>query len=132
MITVSVLSKPIKNIASLCSRPGGFLLGNLLSLVIPSASNLAIILLATLSCIEKSRNESTYCWSSDCDYGYCYADRLVPIIAIANELAKYPEFAGLTVSQYVFAYHAIIQSQRYSLWLLHITFGKSLKGVMRQ
>ena len=48
-VTVSVLTKPIKHIKSAYILvPVVFLLGNLLSLVIPSASNLAIILLATL------------------------------------------------------------------------------------
>ena len=48
-VTVSVLAKPIAHIKSpYILVPITFLLGNLLSLVIPSASNLAIILMATL------------------------------------------------------------------------------------
>ena len=47
--TVNVLTKPLKHVkSSYFLVPVVFLLGNLLSLVIPSASNLAIILLATL------------------------------------------------------------------------------------
>ena len=49
-VTVNVLTKPIAKIKSVYILvPIVFLLGNLLSLVIPSASNLAVILLATLS-----------------------------------------------------------------------------------
>ena len=48
-VTVNVLTKPLKHVkSSYFLVPVVFLLGNLLSLVIPSASNLAIILLATL------------------------------------------------------------------------------------
>lgn len=48
-VTVNVLTKPIAKIKSVYILvPIVFLLGNLLSLVIPSASNLAVILLATL------------------------------------------------------------------------------------
>ena len=48
-VTVSILTKPIGKIKSVYILvPAVFLLGNILSLVIPSASNLAIILLATL------------------------------------------------------------------------------------
>ncbi|WP_246314537.1 hypothetical protein [Paenibacillus foliorum] len=48
-VTVSALTKPISKIKSVYILvPVVFLIGNVLSLVIPSASNLAIILLATL------------------------------------------------------------------------------------
>ena len=48
-VTVNVLTSPLKHVkSSYFLVPVVFLLGNLLSLVIPSASNLAIILLATL------------------------------------------------------------------------------------
>ena len=48
-VTVDTLTKPLKNIKSVYILvPIVFLIGNLLSLVIPSASNLAVILLATL------------------------------------------------------------------------------------
>lgn len=48
-VTVNTLTKPLKNIKSVYVLvPIVFLIGNLLSLVIPSASNLAVILLATL------------------------------------------------------------------------------------
>lgn len=48
-VTVHALTKPIAKIRSVYILiPIVFLIGNLLSLVIPSASNLAIILLATL------------------------------------------------------------------------------------
>lgn len=110
-ITVSVLSRPIKNIRSpYVLVPVVFLLGNLLSLVIPSASNLAIILLATLYPVLRKAGMSPL--TAGAVIATTATVMPTPLgsdnVAIANELAKYPEFAGLTVSQYVFGYHAIV------------------------
>ena len=63
-VTVSVLTKPIGHIKSVYILvPVVFLLGNLLSLVIPSASNLAIILLATLFPVMVKSNCSPLSWT---------------------------------------------------------------------
>ncbi len=58
-VTVHALTKPITKIKSIyLLAPIVFLIGNLLSLVIPSASNLAIILLATLYPVLRSAGMS--------------------------------------------------------------------------
>lgn len=86
-VTVNVLTKPIAKIKSVYILvPIVFLLGNLLSLVIPSASNLAVILLATLYPILIKAGMSS----------------------LTAELANTTEFAGLTATDYVFKYHAIV------------------------
>lgn len=110
-VTVSVLTKPIGKIKSVYFLvPIVFLLGNLLSLVIPSASNLAIILLATLFPVLKGAGMSTL--TAAAIIATTATVMPTPLgsdnVAIAQEFAKYPEFAGLTVSDYVFKYHAIV------------------------
>ncbi len=110
-VTVSVLTKPIGKIKSVYILvPVVFLIGNLLSLVIPSASNLAIILLATLYPIMIQAGMSTLTAA-----GIIATTATVmptPLgsdnVAIAAELANTAEFAGLTASDYVFRYHAIV------------------------
>lgn len=110
-VTVSVLTKPIGKIKSVYFLvPVVFLLGNLLSLVIPSASNLAIILLATLYPVMVKAGMSTLTAA-----GIIATTATVmptPLgsdnVAIAEELAKTTEFAGLTATDYVFRYHAIV------------------------
>lgn len=110
-VTVGVLTKPIKGIRSVYILvPVVFLLGNLLSLVIPSASNLAIILLATLLPVLRSANMSPLTAA-----GVIATTATVmptPLgsdnVAIAEELAKTTQFAGLTPTDYVFRYHAIV------------------------
>lgn len=110
-VTVDVLTKPISKVKSVYFLvPVVFLLGNLLSLVVPSASNLAIILLATLYPVLKRAGMSTL------SIGAVIATSatIVPTplgsdnVAIAEELAKHAAYADLTVSQYVFNYHAIV------------------------
>ncbi|MEH7385797.1 C4-dicarboxylate transporter DcuC [Bacillus sp. JJ1521] len=110
-VTVNVLTKPIASIKSVYILvPIVFLLGNLLSLVIPSASNLAIILLATLFPVLKKAGMSTLSAAAV----IATSATVIPTplggdnVAIAVELAKYPEFANLTVTDYVIRYHAII------------------------
>lgn len=110
-VTVHALTKPLKNIKSVYLMvPFVFLLGNLLSLVIPSASNLAIILLATLFPVLKATGMSTLTAA-----GIIATTATVmptPLggdnVAIATELVKYPEFANLTVTDYVFNHHALV------------------------
>ncbi|MCT1902896.1 C4-dicarboxylate transporter DcuC [Oceanobacillus sojae] len=110
-LTVQVLTKPINKVKSVYFLvPLTFLLGNVLSLVIPSASTLAILLLATLYPVLKQAGMSTL------SIGAVIATSatIVPTplgsdnVAIAEELAKYPMFNDMTVTQYVFSYHALV------------------------
>ncbi len=110
-VTVSVLTKPIAKIKSVYILvPIVFLLGNLLSLVVPSASNLAIILLATLYPILIQAGMSTLTAAGI----IATTATIVPTplgsdnVAIAAELANTAEFAGMTATDYVFRYHAIV------------------------
>lgn len=109
--TVSVLTKPIKHIKSVYILvPVVFLLGNLLSLVIPSASNLAIILLATLYPVLREAGMSPLTAA-----GIIATTATVmptPLgsdnVAVSAELAKTAQFLGLTTTDYVFRYQAIV------------------------
>lgn len=110
-VTVSVLTKPIAKIKSVYFLvPIVFLIGNLLSLVIPSASNLAIILLATLYPVLRKAGMSALTAGAV----IATSATIVPTplgsdnVAIAEELAKHSAFANLTVTDYVFNYHAMI------------------------
>ncbi|WP_278044617.1 C4-dicarboxylate transporter DcuC [Paenibacillus solani] len=110
-VTVSALTKPISKIKSVYVLvPLVYLLGNALSLVIPSASNLAIILLATLYPILRKAGMSALTTGAV----IATSATIVPTplgsdnVAIAEELAKHASFAGLTVTDYVFKYHALI------------------------
>lgn len=110
-VTVYALTKPLKGIKSQYFLvPVVFLLGNLLSLVIPSASNLAIILLATLYPVLKKSGMSTL--TAAAVIATTATVMPTPLggdnVAIAQELSKYPEFAGLTTTEYVFRYHAVV------------------------
>lgn len=110
-VTVNVITKPVSHIkSSHILVPIVFLLGNALSLVIPSASNLAIILLATLYPVMRQAGMSTLTAAAV----IATTATIVPTplggdnVAIAQELAKYPEYADMTVTEYVFRYHAIV------------------------
>lgn len=110
-VTVSVLTKPIGKIKSVYVLvPIVFLLGNLLSLVIPSASNLAIILLATLYPILIQGGMSTMTAAGI----IATTATIIPTplgsdnVAIAAELANTAQFAGTTATDYVFKYHAMV------------------------
>ena len=107
-VTVSVLAKPIAHIKSpYILVPITFLLGNLLSLVIPSASNLAIILMATLYPVLRQAGMSLLSAAA-------VIATIMPTplgsdnVAIAAELAKTDMFSGLTASDYVFRYHVLV------------------------
>ena len=109
--TVSALAKPIAHVRSpYILVPIVFLLGNLLSLVVPSASNLAIILLATLYPVLRKSGMSALTAAAV----IATTATIMPTplgadnVAITAELAKYPMFENLTVSQYVFGYHALV------------------------
>ncbi|HHW58469.1 MAG TPA: C4-dicarboxylate transporter DcuC [Clostridia bacterium] len=108
-VTVYTLTKPLKGITSpWVLVPFVFLIGNFLSLVIPSASNLAIILLATLYPVLKRAGMSTLTAAGV----IATTATIMPTplgadnVAIAEELAKHAEFAGLTTTKYVYGYHA--------------------------
>ena len=110
-VTVNVLTKPLEKIKSpYVLVPIVFLLGNLLSLVIPSASNLAIILLATLYPVLKRAGMSTLTTAGI----IATTATIVPTplggdnIAVVAELVNSAQFADLTVIDYVTKYHAII------------------------
>ena len=110
-VTVSVLAKPIAHIKSpYVLVPITFLLGNLLSLVIPSASNLAIILMATLFPVLRQAGMSLL--SAAAVIATTATIMPTPLgsdnVAIAAELAKTDMFAGLTASEYVFKYHVLV------------------------
>lgn len=110
-VTVSVLTKPIAKIKSTYVLvPVVFLLGNLLSLVVPSASNLAIILLATLyPALMKTGMSSLTAAGIIATTGTIIPTPLgSDNVAIAQELAKTAQFADLSVFDYVFRYHALV------------------------
>lgn len=103
-VTVNTLTKPLKFIKSPYTLvPIVFLLGNFLSLVIPSASNLAIILLATLYPILRKSGMTVLTAAAV----IATTATIMPTplggdnVAIAAEL-------GIPVSDYVFNYHAIV------------------------
>lgn len=110
-VTVNVLTKPLGKVTSpYVLVPIVFLLGNLLSLVIPSASNLSIILLATLYPVLKKAGMSTLAAAGV----IATTATIIPTplggdnIAVVAELVKSSQFANLTVADYVFRYHAIV------------------------
>jgi DcuC family C4-dicarboxylate transporter len=110
-LTVQMLTKPISKIKSAYVLvPIIFLVGNALSLVIPSASTLAILLLATLYPVLKKAGMSTLSIAAV----IATSATIIPTplgsdnVAVAEELAKHAAFSDLTVTQYVFSYHAII------------------------
>lgn len=110
-VTVSVLTKPISKIKSpYVLVPIVFLIGNMLSLVVPSASNLAIILLATLYPVLKKSGMSTL--TAAAVIATTATVMPTPLgadnVAIAKELAKFPAFSGITVTDYVINYHALV------------------------
>lgn len=110
-VTVHVLTKPLKGIkSSYVLVPFIFLIGNFLSLVIPSASNMAIILLATLYPVLKAAGMPTLTAAGV----IATTATIMPTplgadhVAMSEELARHPEFTGLTTIEYVYRYHAPI------------------------
>ncbi len=110
-ITVQALIRPIAGIKSTYILiPVVFLVGNFLSLVVPSASNLAIILLATIYpvMLKVGMNPLT----AGAVIATSATVMPTPLgsdnVAIAAELANTPQFAGLTASDYVFKYHVLV------------------------
>lgn len=102
--TIKLFTKPLSKIKSpYILVPFTFLFGNLLSLVVPSASMLAIILLATLypllreSGMSKLTGAAVIATTATVMPTPLGSDNVV----IAKEL-------GMSVTEYVFRYHAII------------------------
>ena len=95
-VTVSVLAKPIAHIKS--------------PYIIPSASNLAIILMATLYPVLRQAGMSLL--SAAAVIATTATIMPTPLgsdnVAIAAELAKTDMFSGLTASDYVFRYHVLV------------------------
>jgi DcuC family C4-dicarboxylate transporter len=103
-VTVATLTKPLRGIKSpYIMVPFVFLLGNLLSLVIPSASNLAIILLATMFPLLKMSGMSTL--TAAAVIATTATVMPTPLggdnVAVAKEL-------GISPADYVFRFHAIV------------------------
>lgn len=103
-VTVRALTKPLKEIKSVYILvPFVFLLGNLMSLVVPSASNLAIILLATLYPVLRAAKMSRPTAAAV----IATTATIIPTplgsdnVAIASAL-------HLSTTDYVFRYHAIV------------------------
>lgn len=110
-VTVGILTRRVSKIKSVYILvPIVFLIGNMLSLVIPSASNLAIILLATLYPIMLKTGMNSL--TAGAIIATSATVMPTPLgsdnVAIAAELAKTAEFAGLTASDYVFNYHVLV------------------------
>ncbi|WP_159648632.1 C4-dicarboxylate transporter DcuC [Erysipelothrix aquatica] len=103
-VTVNTLTKPLSIVKSpYVLVPVVFLLGNLLSLVIPSASNLAIILLATLYPVLRRSGMSTLTAAAV----IATTATVMPTPLGADNVAIAAEL-GMPVAEYVFNYHAII------------------------
>lgn len=103
-VTVNSLTKPLKGIKSpYVLVPIVFLLGNLLSLVIPSASNLSIILLATLYPVLKESGMSTLTAAAI----IATTATVMPTPLGADNVAIAAEL-GMPVAEYVFKHHAIV------------------------
>lgn len=103
-VTVNTLTKPLKGIKSpYVLVPIVFLLGNLLSLVIPSASNLSIILLATLYPVLKESGMTTLTAAAI----IATTATVMPTPLGADNVAIAAEL-GMPVAEYVFQHHAIV------------------------
>jgi DcuC family C4-dicarboxylate transporter len=110
-VTVNTLTRPLKKIkSSFVLVPLVFLMGNFLSLVVPSASNLAIILLATLYPVLKKAGMSTLTAAAV----IATTATIMPTPLGADNIAITQELIGngyaITVSDYVFKYHVVISA----------------------
>ena len=103
-VTVQALTKPISKIKSIYILiPIVFLIGNLLSLVIPSASNLAIILLATLYPVLRTAGMSRL--SAAAIIGT--SATIVPT-PLGSDNVAIASLLNVNVTDYVFRSHAIV------------------------
>ncbi|WP_073508145.1 C4-dicarboxylate transporter DcuC [Streptobacillus notomytis] len=103
-MTVRLLTKPLKKVKSVYILvPIVFLLGNLLSLVIPSASNLAIILIATLFPVLRKSGMSNLTAAAV----IATTATIMPTPLGSDNVAVAAEL-GISVESYVFGSHALI------------------------
>lgn len=103
-VTIQALTKPISKIKSVYILvPVVFLIGNLLSLVIPSASNLAIILLATLYPVLRSAGMSRLTAAAVIGT----SATIVPTPLGSDNVAIAAGF-NVGVTDYVFKSHALV------------------------
>lgn len=103
-VTVQALTKPIAKIKSIYILiPIVFLIGNLLSLVIPSASNLAIILLATLYPVLRTAGMSRL--SAAAIIGT--SATIVPT-PLGSDNVAIASLLNVNVTDYVFKSHALV------------------------
>lgn len=110
-VTVYTFTKLMRKVRSVYILvPIVFLIGHFLSLVIPSASNLAVIMLATFYPVLKRCGMSSLTASAI----IATSATIIPSpfggdnIAVVTELSKYPQFSELTVKDYLWNYHSII------------------------
>ena len=109
-VTVNSLTKPLKKIKSpYILVPLVFLLGNILSLVVPSASNLAIILLATLYPVLRKAGMTRLTAAAV----IATTATVMPTPLGADNVAMAARLSAdyaidLSAVDYVFRYHAII------------------------
>lgn len=103
-VTINALTHPLRHLKSVYLLvPIVFLLGNLLSLVIPSASNLAIILMATLFPVLKKAGMTTLTAAAV----IATTATVMPTPLGADNIAVAAEL-GISVTEYVLKYHAIV------------------------
>lgn len=107
--TVYLLLKPIRCIKSVYLLiPTVFFIGHFLSIVIPSASNLSIILLATIYPVMQKAGLSAL--SAGAVIATTATIMPTPLggdnIALVEQLQKLEHLSNLSVSEYVFNYHA--------------------------
>lgn len=103
-VTVNALTKPLKRVKSVYILvPVVFLIGNVLSLVVPSASNLAIILLATLYPVLRATGMTRLSAGAV----IATSATIVPTPLGSDNVAMAAAL-HLPVTEYVFKYHALI------------------------
>ncbi|BDR57213.1 C4-dicarboxylate transporter DcuC [Xylocopilactobacillus apis] len=103
-VTIQALTKPAKKIKSVYLLvPIVFLMGNLLSLVIPSAANLAIILLATLYPVLRAAGMSRLSAAAV----IATSATIVPTPLGSDNVAMAAQLK-MPVTEYAFRYHAIV------------------------
>uniref|UniRef100_UPI0026F15739 C4-dicarboxylate transporter DcuC n=1 Tax=Streptococcus merionis TaxID=400065 RepID=UPI0026F15739 len=120
-MTVRMLTKPLVHIKSpYILVPVVFLLGNLLSLVIPSASNLAIILIATLFPVLRKSGMSNLTAAA-----VIATTATIMPTPLGSDNVAVAEALGISVSEYVFSSHAIISIPTlFVMALVHMVWQK--------
>ncbi len=134
-VTVNTLTKPLRGIRSAYVLvPIVFLLGNVLSLVIPSASNLAIILLATLYPVLRKSGMSTLTAAA-----VIATTATVMPTPLGGDNVAIAQALGMDVSTYVFRYHAIVSVPTlffmafvHYFWQMYLDKKDLKNGIVRQ